>query len=164
MKTKNTQKSSRKYLLVAAGLILIVLICLGFAVIIPKLGKGAPTPVPTTLTPTPVDYSGTYKGNTGVAGGLADVTLSVSGTKMTGTATYKGIVRGYSYTLPATISGTVSPSGVVAGTIDVVGNQHGIAISLSGPTDGRIQESIMNCSYSVSGDAGSYSGQISLTK
>lgn len=121
--------------------------------------------VPTTVTPTvKVTYDGIYNGNTGVAGGLADVTLTVSGTGLTGNAIYKGVVDNRTMTLPATITGTVSVAGVVTGTVAVSGVQYGQTISLSGPINGQITENIMNCTYSVTGDVGAYGGQISLVK
>ena len=42
--------------------------------------------------------------------------------------------------------------------------QYGQKISLTGPINGKITDSIMDCTYSVTGDVGAYGGQISLTK
>lgn len=114
--------------------------------------------------PTQANYDGLYKGNTGVAGGLADVNVTVVGTQLTGKATYKGEISGFSISLPATITGTVSPSGVVSGTVKVSGVQYNQQISLSGTTNGQIVGNSMNCSYAISGDEGNFSGEITLTK
>ena len=128
-----------------------------------------PTPVSTqtvnqTTTTTVVNYDATYKGDTSVAYGLAGASLKVKSSKITGTALYKATMYGYKVSLPATIKGTLSTTGVVTGTIKVSGTVYGQAVSLKGSANGQITGSKMKCTYGVSGNAGSYGGQITLTK
>ena len=152
----------KKNLIIFFSLLLIIVVIL---LIINLTQKPAQNTTQITITPTQaVIYDGIYKGNTGIAGGLADVTLTVSGIHLTGTATYKGVVSGSSISLPATISGTVTATGLIDGTVAVQGRQYNMNISLTGPTNGQITQNIMSCTYTVSGDFGTFNGEISLTK
>jgi hypothetical protein len=148
---------------VVAGVVIpvaLVIVYLGYNNFMQK-----PAPITPQITVTPkVNFDGTYTGNTGVAGGLADVSLTVTGNQLTGDATYKGIVDGRTITVPAKITGTVTSAGVVAGTVAVSGVQFNQNISITGPTNGQIADNIMMCNYQISGDVGEYKGQISLLK
>lgn len=117
-----------------------------------------------TLTPTATSYNGTYKGNTKVAEGLADVTVTVNGTTLTGTATYKGYYYKTTVSLPATILGTVSSTGAVTATVSVKGTAMGVDVSLTGPAKGQITGKALNATYTVTGSGMKYSGAVALTK
>ena len=148
--------------IIVAGLVVttaIVIVNLGYNNFSPKTNVlVTPTAAETT------NYNGTYEGNTDVAKGLANVTVSVLNGVLSGDATYIGVHSGFNITLPAKINGTVSETGVVTGTVVVSGTQYGQEINLNGPTNGQITNNNMDCSYSVSGNFGSYNGEIALVK
>lgn len=151
----------KKWIIIGVGILILVLIVI--LLISQRLFQTNSTSV--TVTPTiKVSLDGVYKGTTGVAGGLADATLTVAGRVLSGNATYNGVVEGRTITLPTTITGIVTDTGVITGTVAVSGTQYGQKISLTGPINGKITDSIMDCTYSVTGDVGAYGGQISLTK
>lgn len=128
-----------------------------------------PTPQPTvtvtpTPTPTPINYNGTYKGNTSVASGLAKVTMKISGTKVTGSATYNGRYNGYPVTAPITIKGIVSETGAISAGLSASGTLYGAHYYFSGSLSGQIAGRNISCSYTLSGNYGSYKGKVTMKK
>ena len=97
-------------------------------------------------------YNGTYKGMANVANGLANVSVTVSGSKLSGTATYYTQVNNQTYTLPATIQGTINSKGAITGTVTVSGSILGTNISLSGPATGQVSGKNINATYSLTGN------------
>jgi len=110
-------------------------------------------------------YQGTYRGATNVPSGLADVSLNVSGTTITGSGTYNGNVEGYSISAPLSISGTISSTGAVtlgiSGSTVVAGNTY----NAGGQATGQITGNSMTCHYSVAVTGSlSINGDITLSK
>lgn len=149
------------FLLLAIAVILILLLLNNLQTPEPA---PEPEPIPEEIVEPAPSFDGTYQGNTAVAAGLADVTVSIQGLALTGTATYLGEGLGYSLSLPATISGTVSENGVVEATVIVSGNQYGIDFYFTGPANGNAADGTITCTYTVSGEYGTYGGEITLTK
>lgn len=108
-------------------------------------------------------YNGTYKGMANVANGLANVSVTVTGSKMTGSATYYTQINGQTYTLPTKIEGSVNSKGVITGTVSTSGTILGTNISLSGPTTGQVSGKNINATYSLTGNYTPVSGSITLT-
>lgn len=169
---KGTPGYSQAYVWIGGTLIVATVIVGGYFAYKNTLNKTAPQPAKietktTTEAPPPApNFNGTYKGNTAVSGvgGLADATVTVTGTALSGNATYKGTVQGMAVSGPVTITGTVSAGGVVSGTISGKGTLQGYSYTVTGTITGQITNNSMICSYSGSGSDVPYSGSITLTK
>ncbi|HUD03383.1 MAG TPA: hypothetical protein VMR51_01190 [Patescibacteria group bacterium] len=128
-----------------------------------------PTPVQNTTntqtTVTPISsYVGTYTGATHVAQGLADVTITVSGSTITGKGTFNGTVYGYAVSAPISLSGTVAASGAVSIGVSGSGMVEGQSYTAGGSAIGQITGNTMTCTYSVVAAGESFNGNITLTK
>lgn len=121
------------------------------------------TPV-STATPGQ-NFNGTYSGNSSVATGVSQATITVSGNSLSGSGTFVGP---YSASIGITIKGTVDDSGNVSGGLSGSGTVAGYDVSGRGSFSGKTNDNTMSINYNVSGSGGgisqSYSGTIILTK
>ncbi|MBI2589125.1 hypothetical protein HYW35_02900 [Candidatus Saccharibacteria bacterium] len=134
----------------------------------PYTAPASSTPTPAAQTPAQEipkpSYDGTYSGSGSAATGIASASVDVSGSSMSGSGSYRQSVEGTSFYMSISISGTVSEDGHVSGRVSASGSLEGKSYSASGSIKGSISEGRMALSYSVSGSAGSASGNISLYK
>ena len=124
-----------------------------------NIGNNNVQPISTSAS----KYNGTYKGMANVANGLANVSVKIAGSKLSGSATYYTQVNGQTYTLPANIQGKVDSKGAITGTVTVSGTILGTNISLNGPTTGKVSGKNINATYSLTGNYSPVNGSITLS-
>jgi hypothetical protein len=109
-------------------------------------------------------YDGTYVGATGVANGLADATLRISGGMNNGGAKYKGTISGMSINASVGLAGIVTEAGKITGNINGATSVMGQKINITGSYSGQVKGNSINATYSVSALGQNRSGNIVLTK
>lgn len=110
------------------------------------------------------DYNGTYSGSDSVSDGIANARITVSGSSLSGSGSYKQSFESSSFRMGLSISGSLREDGRVSGSVSGSGTYGERTYSVSGSFSGYISNGSMKLSYRASGSAGSGSGNISLYK